>query len=89
VRLQLFALVYNLANLLPSLALPNEVAHWSLTTLRERLAKIGARTVWHGRYVVFQLAEVAVPRSLFAANLRRLDWLQKFARAGDRSVRTT
>ena len=32
--------------------------------LREKLVKIGARIVRHGRYVVFQLAEVAVPRSL-------------------------
>ena len=46
--------------------LPNEVAQWSLTTLREKLVKIGARIVRHGRYVVFQLAEVAVPRVLFA-----------------------
>ena len=63
VRLQLFALAYNLANFLRSLALPNEVAQWSLTTLREKLVKIGARIVRHGRYVVFQLAEVAVPRA--------------------------
>jgi hypothetical protein len=76
VRLQLFALAYNLANFLRSLALPNEVAHWSLTTLRERLVKIGARIVRHGRYVVFQLAEVAVPRALFAAILRRIDRLR-------------
>jgi hypothetical protein len=34
----------------------------SLTTLREKLVKIGARIVRHGRYIVFQLAEVAVPR---------------------------
>ena len=60
VRLQLFALAYNLANFLRSLALPDEVAHWSLTTLREKLVKIGARIVRHGRYVVFQLAEGAV-----------------------------
>ena len=33
VRLQLFALAYNLANFLRILALPNEVAQWSLTTL--------------------------------------------------------
>jgi Transposase DDE domain group 1 len=63
VRLQLFALAYNLAKFLRSLALPKEVEHWSLTTLREKLVKIGARIVRHGRYVVFQLAEVAVPRS--------------------------
>jgi hypothetical protein len=50
--------------------LPREVEHWSLTTLREKLAKTGARIVRHGRYVVFQLAEVAVPRSLFA--IRRI-----------------
>ena len=76
VRLQLFALAYNLANFLRSLALPDEVAHWSLTTLREKLVKIGARIVRHGRYVVFQLAEVAVPRSLFAEILRRIDRLR-------------
>ena len=72
VRLQLFALACNLANLLRSLALPREVAQWSLTTLRERLVKIGARIVRHGRYVVFQLAEVAVPRALFAVILCRI-----------------
>ena len=76
VRLQLFALAYNLANFLRSLALPREVAQWSLTTLRERLVKIGARIVRHGRYVVFQLAEVAVPRALFAAIVRRIDRLR-------------
>ena len=64
VRLQLHALAYNLANFLRSLALPQEVEQWSLTTLREKLVKIGARIVRHGRYVVFQLAEVAVPRAL-------------------------
>jgi hypothetical protein len=32
--------------------------------------------VRHGRYVVFQLAEVAVPRSLFACILRRIDDLR-------------
>jgi hypothetical protein len=76
VRLQLFALAYNLANFLRSLALPNEVAQWSLTTLREKLVKIGARIVRHGRYVAFQLAEVAVPRALFATILRRIDRLR-------------
>ncbi len=45
-----------------TLALPEEVEHWSLTTLREKLVKIGAKVVSHGRYVTFQLAEVAVPR---------------------------
>ena len=76
VRLQLHALAYNLANFLRTLALPEEVEHWSLTTLREKLVKIGARIVRHGRYVVFQLAEVAVPRALFAEILRRIDRLR-------------
>src|SRR5687767_6097672 len=76
VRLQLFALAYNLANFLRSLALPREVAQWSLTTLREKLVKIGARIVRHGRYLVFQLAEVGVPRAVFAAILRRIERLR-------------
>jgi hypothetical protein len=73
VRLQLFALAYNLANFLRSLALPDQVAQWSLSTLREKLVKIGARIVRHGRYVVFQLAEVTVPRALFAEILCPID----------------
>jgi hypothetical protein len=76
VRLQLHALAYNLANFLRTLALPADVEHWSLTTLREKLVKIGARVVRHGRYVVFQLAEVAVPRALFAEIMRRIDRLR-------------
>jgi Transposase DDE domain group 1 len=76
VRLQLHSLAYNLANFLRTLALPDEVEHWSLTTLREKLVKIGARIVRHGRYVVFQLAEVAVPRALVAEILRRIDDLR-------------
>ena len=76
VRLQLHALAYNLANFMRTLALPEEVEHWSLTTLREKLVKIGARIVRHGRYIVFQLAEVAVSRPLFAEILRRIDRLR-------------
>ncbi len=76
VRLQLHALAYNLANFLRSLALPDAVAQWSLTSLREKLVKIGARIVRHGRYAVFQLAEVAVPRALFAEILCRIDRLR-------------
>ena len=49
-----------------TLALPKQVEHWSLTTLREKLVKIGAKVVRHSRYVTFQLAEVAVSRALFA-----------------------
>jgi len=58
------------------LALPQEVEHWSLATLRNKLIKIGAKVVRHGRYVTFQLAEVAVPRDLFREILRAIDGLQ-------------
>ena len=64
-RLQLHALAYNLANVLRTLALPAEVAQWSLSTLRDRLVKIGAKIVRHGRSITFQMAEVMVPRALF------------------------
>ena len=59
-----------------TLALPKEVKHWSLTTLREKLVKIGAKVVRHGRYVTFQLAEVAVARDLFQRILRLIDGLR-------------
>ncbi len=77
VRLQLHALAYNLANFMRTLALPEEVEHWSLTTLREKLVKIGAKVVAHGRYVTFQMAEVAVPRNLFRKILGLIDDLRR------------
>jgi hypothetical protein len=76
VRLQLHALAYNLGNFMRTLALPDAVEQWSLTSLREKLIKIGAKIVCHGRYVTFQMAEVAIPRDLFADILRRIDRLR-------------
>ena len=76
VRLQLHALAYNLGNFMRTLVLPDAVEQWSLTTLREKLVKIGAKIVRHGRYIVFQMAEVAIPRDLFADILRRIDRLR-------------
>ena len=70
VRLQLHALAYNLGNFLRTLAMPEPIKDWSLTSLKERLIKIGAKVVSHGRYVAFQMAEVAVPRMLFEEILR-------------------
>jgi len=72
VRLQLFALAYNLGNFLRRLALPRSVKHWSLTTLREKLIKIGAKVVTHARYVTFQMAEVVISQRLFKTILRRI-----------------
>ncbi len=65
-RLQLHALAYNLGNFLRTVATPEAIKDWSLTRLREKLIKIGAKVVSHGRYVMFQMAEVAIPRDVFA-----------------------
>ena len=65
VRLQLFALACNLWAFLRRLALPTDVKHWSLTTLRDKLLNIGAKIVRRAQYVTFQMAEVAVPRGVF------------------------
>ncbi len=76
VRRQLYPLAYNLGNFMRTLALPEAVKHWSLTSLKEKLVKIGARIVTHGRYVTFQMAEVAVPKGLFAEILRLIAQLR-------------
>ena len=70
VRLQLHALAYNLGNFLRTLATPEPIKNWSLTSLKEKLIKIGAKVVSHGRYVAFQMAEVAIPRHMFQEILR-------------------
>jgi hypothetical protein len=66
VRLQLHVLAYNLGNFMRTLAMPKAAEPWSLTSLKEKLIKIGAKVVSHGRYVTFQMAEVAVSRQMFA-----------------------
>jgi len=53
VRLQLHALAYNLGNLLRTLATPEPIRDWLLTNLKEKLIKIGAKNISHGRYVAF------------------------------------
>src|SRR5262245_49590958 len=70
VRLQLHALAYNLGNFLRTLATPGPIKDWSLTTLKDKLIKIGAKVVSHGRYVIFQMAEVAIARQMFQEILR-------------------
>jgi hypothetical protein len=82
VRLQLFALAYNLANFLRQLVLPKPIQGWTVTTRREKLVKIGAKVVSHAKYVVFQLAEEAVPRRLFAALLERIGRLRLACASG-------
>ena len=70
VRLQLHALAYNLGNFLRTQATPEPIRDWSLTSLKEKLIKTGAKVISHGRYIAFQMAEVAIPRQLFADILR-------------------
>ena len=82
VRLQLFALACNLANALRQLTLSGSIPRWNLTTLREKLVKIGAKVVTHAKYVTFQLAEVAVPCQLFAAILERIGRLRLACASG-------
>jgi len=70
VRLQLHALAYNFGNFLRTLATPEPIKDWSLASLKEKLIKIGAKVVSHGRYVAFQMAEVAIPLQMFQEILR-------------------
>jgi hypothetical protein len=67
VRLQLFALAYNLGNFLRRLVLPRSIKQSSLTTLLAKLIKIGVKIVNTSGYFYFQIAEVTVPRGLFAS----------------------
>ncbi len=76
VRVQLYALAYNMGNLLRTLALPDVVEHWSMTMLRDKLFKIGAKVIRHGRYVTFQIAEVATSRKLLAETLPLISGLR-------------
>ncbi len=58
---QLGALAYNPGNRLRTLATPEPIKDWSLTSLKEKLIKIGAKVVCYGRDVAFQMAKVAIP----------------------------
>ena len=68
--------LHNLGNFMRTLAMPRAVEPWSLTSVREKLIKIGAKVVNHGRYVTFQMAEVAVSRQMFAEILSLIVRLQ-------------
>ena len=77
VRLQLHALANNLASFLRTLATPATNETWSLTSLRERLIKTGARLVRHDRYAVFQFAEAALPMQVFAGIVALINGLRR------------
>jgi hypothetical protein len=83
VRLQLHALAYNLGNFLRTLATPEPIKHWSLTSLKEKLIKIGRqgcepRTLCRlpnggGRHPT---ANVAIPQQMFQEILRLITELR-------------
>lgn len=54
------------------LALPQSIRHWSLRSIQVRLIRIGANAIHHTRHIIFQMAEAAVPRELFARILQRI-----------------
>ncbi len=76
VRLQLFSLAYNLSNFFRRLVLPRQIKHWTLTTIRDKFIKIGARMISHSRYVIFQMAEVTVSRQWMAKVLSNIQSLR-------------
>ena len=69
-------LAYNLGDFFRPLGLPEAMRDWALRSLQLKVIKIGGRMVHHARRIIFQLAEVAVPRELFAAILERIDRLR-------------
>jgi hypothetical protein len=56
IKPKLHALASNLGKFLRALATPLPIKDWSLTTLMEKLIKIGPKVVSHARYVAFQIA---------------------------------
>ncbi len=71
-RLALFVLASNPGNFLRRLALPGTMQHWTLRSIQVKLIKIGAKVVHHARQIIFQMAEVAIPKQLFAQILARI-----------------
>jgi hypothetical protein len=76
VRLGLFILAYNLGNFMRRLALPEEMQHWSLTSIQTRMIKTGGRLVRHARGLVFQLAEVLLTGGMLFGILGRISQLR-------------
>jgi hypothetical protein len=75
VRLWLSVIAYNLGNLCGRLALPKEIETWALTSLPQRLVKIGGGLFKHARYYWLLLAESHLTWHLFGSMLRRIEAL--------------
>ena len=68
----MFVPAYTLGNFLRRLALPGSIRHWSLRSIQVKLIRIGAKVINHARYIIFQMAEVAVCKELFEQILERI-----------------
>ena len=82
VRLRPFALAHNLENFLWTPVLPCKVENWTLSPLHEKLIKTCAKFVQHSGYVTLQMAEVTIPRIMFAAILQKIDRIRICAGTG-------
>ncbi len=56
--------------------MPEDMKHWTLTSLQTRLIKTGGRLVRHARRLVFQLAEVLMTREMLTGILERISRLR-------------
>ena len=70
VHLQIHALAHGFGNFLRTPATPEPIKNWSKSSFGEKLISIGAKAVIHTGTVVFQMAEVVVPKILFAELLQ-------------------
>src|SRR5262245_15838807 len=73
VRPQLGVIAYNFGNLLRRLVLPVAIQSWSLTSLQQRLFKIGGRLIRHARHFTLQLAESYLTRPMFRPIVARIE----------------
>lgn len=76
-RLQLHAHSCDLDNFPRTLGTPGPIASGPLTMLKEKLIKIGAKSMGRARHVAFQMAEVAIPQKQFANILRLITELRR------------
>jgi hypothetical protein len=76
VRLQRYALAYNLISLLHCIELPKTTADWSLTSRRLKLIMIGAHVMCHALAITIRLAEMAVAGPVVRAILTAIHRLR-------------
>jgi len=78
-------MAYKFGKFLGTLATPPPIKDWSRTTHKEKLLKIAAKVVSHGRYVASQMA-AAAPRSSAKC---RVECLQRVKLRRERIFRTS